>query len=390
MEAAEPEEPEPQVIIDSATEPQQEVSKAESPESLARLEEFQLLRQQFSEAEPAPPEADRPVAAPPPNAGPTEPEAPDEEEWHRAFERLAASTDLPDQDQEQPSEVYRAVEGTDFHPQRQTEQPVSPPSAPATESPESAARTDEFQRLRQEVSDTDSGADASPIQAGESTDRATPTPKPQQVTPPPDTEESEEGIRRSQEFELLRAQAAEAETAEAPASRGPQAATTPQTTTPSQTEPKDISEQSESWPEEAKRDVGPDEEAPLEVADGESVGGRGIPSGGQVAAAVGHAFASLARGGKHALGRLVPQTQREVTSITSENGAVKVLVTRGRSVIDYRIVEANPRHFREGAMRLASLDSCRMPFRPCKADTVALSEPSRAIKRTCGVSTCPT
>ena len=78
-----------------------------------------------------------------------------------------------------------------------------------------------------------------------------------------------------------------------------------------------------------------------------------------MAAAVGHAFASLARGGKHALTRLVPQTQREVTSITSENGAVKVLVTRGRSVIDYRIVEANPRHFREGlvsdAPRVAGL-----------------------------------
>ena len=147
MQAAEPEEPEPQVIVDCATEPPPEASKPESPESLARLEEFQLLRQQFSEAEPAPPEADRPAAAPPPNAGPTEPEAPDEEEWHRAFERLAASTDLPDQDREQPSDVYRAVEGSDFQPQRQTEQPVSPPSAPATESPGSAARTDNVDSL---------------------------------------------------------------------------------------------------------------------------------------------------------------------------------------------------------------------------------------------------
>ena len=45
---------------------------------------------------------------------------------------------------------------------------------------------------------------------------------------------------------------------------------------------------------------------------------------------------------------LVSRRGREVTSITLEHGFIKLLVTQGLEVIDYRVSMANPQFFREG------------------------------------------
>ena len=100
--------PAPQTIIDSATAPPPEVSKAESPESLARLEEFQLLRQQFSEAEPASSQPDT-VDAPssPTPARSEEKRPPDSEESdeiarrRQEFERLRMEAAEPEEPEPQ-------------------------------------------------------------------------------------------------------------------------------------------------------------------------------------------------------------------------------------------------------------------------------------------------
>ena len=50
---------------------------------------------------------------------------------------------------------------------------------------------------------------------------------------------------------------------------------------------------------------------------------------------------------------------RETTSITMEHGVIKLLICRGLEVLDYRVLLANPRFFREGQVsniaRVASL-----------------------------------
>ena len=51
---------------------------------------------------------------------------------------------------------------------------------------------------------------------------------------------------------------------------------------------------------------------------------------------------------RKAIGNLIVGAPKEVTSVTIEQGAIKLLVTRGLEVIDYRIVSADSRVFREG------------------------------------------
>ena len=45
---------------------------------------------------------------------------------------------------------------------------------------------------------------------------------------------------------------------------------------------------------------------------------------------------------------LFAKKNKQVTSITFEHGMIKLLACQGLEVIDYRVIQANPRHFREG------------------------------------------
>ncbi len=57
---------------------------------------------------------------------------------------------------------------------------------------------------------------------------------------------------------------------------------------------------------------------------------------------------SMASRGRETLRYLPVARSKEVTSITIEHGCIKLLATRGLEVIDYRIVDSRPQHFREG------------------------------------------
>ena len=41
-------------------------------------------------------------------------------------------------------------------------------------------------------------------------------------------------------------------------------------------------------------------------------------------------------------------SNRQATSITMEHGVIKLLICQGLEVVDYRVLLANPRFFREG------------------------------------------
>lgn len=59
------------------------------------------------------------------------------------------------------------------------------------------------------------------------------------------------------------------------------------------------------------------------------------------------------------MNRLFANRNKQVTSITIEHGVIKLLACQGLKVIDYRVIQANPRYFREGQVnstnRVASL-----------------------------------
>jgi hypothetical protein len=74
---------------------------------------------------------------------------------------------------------------------------------------------------------------------------------------------------------------------------------------------------------------------------------------------VGASLRSAAGRAKEVFARVSVAAPKETTTLTIEHGYVKLLVTQGREVVDYRIVPANPRFFREGlvsdAPRIAGL-----------------------------------
>ncbi len=338
-------------------------------------------------------------------AGPAE--DPESEDWHNAFERLASEREKPDD--------LEAPEGT-AEPEPSDPSGVTPGDEPNDSSPvpeeddlDLGSWHDAFQKLTAERGTADVEQDA-PSQeeppAGENDEGLTTAFESETLdegvgteigttevdddatsTFPVDVGSSDEGAARREEFARLQQQASEPD--ESPPSSesalrmaeferlrrevlevGPPAAPTPPEPTDmpdddamlgGDEQPDEGAAVAEASLDVAELDASSDMVSPAEMeeVDGEEQGNGARRSfsldslGGRVS------LASWGMKGRELISRISTSKPQETTSITVEHGFIKLLVTRGMDVLDYRIVPANPVLFREGmisdASRMAAL-----------------------------------
>lgn len=276
--------------------------------------------------------------------------------WHDAFQKLTAERGSTDAEPDAPPQQEPSTEEVDdgltttFEPETLGDSPGSQAGTtevdddststfPVAEGApdEGAARLEELARLQQQVSEPDE--------------------------PPP----SSESALRMAEFERLRQEALEG---------GPPAAQTPP-------EPASATDTDAILGGHGLPTMPPDEAAAAMVADATLEGTELDAPPGVVTAAepdemdveeeAGDARRSFGLGslggrvslaawgmkGRELFSRISTSKPVETTSIAVEHGFIKLLVTRGMDVLDYRIVPANPVLFREGmisdASRMAAL-----------------------------------
>ena len=311
---------------------------------------------------------------------------PDMAGWHEAFKRLSSHRGLPpplkilENDTSDTSTEHKRLEELSAG---QSE--VLPAQEPAEKTPDSARRREEFERLRQQAADQNVVEHEAPQEKGVA-DTSTwhqaferlaaqrgqvpPTQKPAEKTP--DSARTEiEGLHRPQK-------PTERGAIELPP--GPQEdladhiPVSEESTSP-YAKPSGVFEPSE----DVKDATGSLVATTAQSDAGSGLNGRVEPREGHPVRALTHIPSVLSRTidkvrsttsrsstlkafanrGKKALSNLTNPEPKELTSVAIEHGAIKLLVSRGIEVLDYRIVDANPSLFREGlvndAPRMASL-----------------------------------
>ena len=385
-------------------------SAEETSETDDRLKAFEELRRLASAEQSEAPSPPKPgTTGPPPSTTPRSESSaaePESSEWHNAFQRLAAERGDID-DREAPSQPDQPFLSESPHsgPGAVAQEP--PRAAPA--SPETAARRADFEELRRQAAAADAGVappppePSSPEVSARNADfeelRRQATAADAGVAPPPPEPAPPEASARSTDFEELRRQAAAADAGEASPQREPaspesearnsdfeqlvrQAAGGEMGDVGTQAGP--ISQDDQEQEEGSDVATGLpadepilDEDAPDDYEAESALGPEPVSSDGASKAekslravqrlvsltAAGGAAAGSAAGVPARRGwdyvRKKRAEARDVTALSFEHGSMKVLVVRDLEVIDYRVVPANPRLFREGlvsdAPRMAAL-----------------------------------
>ena len=323
---------------------------------------FERLAAQREEAQPTPVDEDaaepassrQDTSEPDPTAPNLDAEGdPDLPSWRQAFERLgrqhAADDEAEGTDEAGEDVSSQAVRGDGPSDTGLSEASQHPPA----ETPRGVSRSEEFDRLRRtaEEENANEGASTSPQSDSESDARRAEFERLRTEAQDPNAKPMPQGVtsgtvERSEELEATH------ETSETTASPDVDEAY------PAPDPETEDREDMEGEGEEASWELQDDAE--------EGLGDRARPRGigrtiralrSRLVSSMSHVSSAGRSGGMFA--RISAAGRKETTTLTIEHGYVKLLVTRGREVVDYRIEPASPRFFREGlvsdAPRIAAL-----------------------------------